>query len=379
VINIRGQEGGVTFGKYNLVDVYDKVKLQMGSIEGLINQPNYQDRNLMTALQTTIDQLGKTIYLEVLRDLAVRDLFNRSTRRSQDSELSISFKMDKKFINLPVEFMLPDESKFPLAVTIPIYKTLTTDGNIYQKNDLDAAQELNILLVSSNTRIKKTDKIMIAGEEKLVNFTLPDIIEVDNRDKSEIEEIEKILINAQNKGKGKIKVNKIHTDQIDYQSFLNLIASDTYHIIHYNGHGYADLNASGNSYIFFWEKINQGGKVIALDANKLGLTLLKTKNLKLFYLSSCQGAAAEDGYKRYLNGFVGMLDAVASAGIPNALGMRWPISISNSKKLACKFYDALFFDRVGSIEAALMNARGETYGYDDKTVWCSPVLIKQTY
>lgn len=84
--------------------------------------------------------------------------------------------------------------------------------------------------------------------------------------------------------------------------------------------------------------------------------------------------------KRFSNSFTGLLDSIVSAQVPNALGMRWPVSVSNSQAFSTNFYRALLLDDdVYSIEAALMKARSEALGYTDTSVWCSPILIKQQF
>ena len=233
-----------------------------------------------------------------------------------------------------------------------------------------------MLLVSSNTHIRRSDEVMIGNERTFPEFTLPDVSEVDDPEHSEIDEIQRIAEEAPYRLKWpKVSVTKLHTDEISYEMFLDLISSDLYDIIHYSGHGYAD---STNNFMFFWKGKNKTGPIVALDANLLAKVLEKARNLQFIYLSCCQGAATETGYKRHLNRFVGLLDPIVSAGVPIALGMRWPLSAHNSKSFSGSFYKALFLDKgIDSIEHALAKARSEAFTYSDRSVWCSPILVKQ--
>jgi hypothetical protein len=140
--------------------------------------------------------------------------------------------MDREFINLPTEFML-DSSLYPVATRVPLYKTLTTRGITYPAKEIDLTQEVNILLISSNTYVTPNNKILIGDEESRVDFTLPSRGELDVSHDNELESIGKIANEARNKGGWKLNIDLFHTDELDYTTFLDLISSDRYHIVHY--------------------------------------------------------------------------------------------------------------------------------------------------
>jgi CHAT domain len=80
-----------------------------------------------------------------------------------------------------------------------------------------------------------------------------------------------------------------------------------------------------------------------------------------------------------LYSFSDMLDSIVSAGVPYALGMRWPISIPNSNQFACEFYKRLFEKDHNTIEGALQKTRQTFLNYKDHSTWSSPVLFKQEF
>jgi CHAT domain-containing protein len=100
-------------------------------------------------------------------------------------------------------------------------------------------------------------------------------------------------------------------------------------------------------------------------------------NLQFFYLSCCRGGATDTRHNGFYN-YTGMLDAISSTGVPNVLGMRWPISAGDAKRFAHSFYTH-FFKQNDSVEVALLKARKAALHYEDHTVWCSPVLVKQEF
>jgi hypothetical protein len=263
VMRATGSERAITFGNYTLGDIYPTLIADMQALEGLIHNPGLEN------FRRSVDRIGNDLYHEiVLKDGKINDLYSRCTRRQQNLlplDLSISFTMDKQFIELPIEF-IRDRDPIPVAARIPIYKTIITNGDLYpRKRELDP-RGINVLLVSSNTYWRSNETIIVGDLEKQIGFTLPAVDELDNGT-NEIDEIKKVMDTAKRQGRWNVTADVYHSDKLDYDTFLNLVASDKYHIIHYNGHGYFDRTNPYNSSVFFWEEKNKQGKVIALDSN----------------------------------------------------------------------------------------------------------------
>jgi len=290
--------------------------------------------------------------------------------------------MQTKYLDLPVEFMI-DKGKDPVATRVPVYKTLLTSGKVYSTRKDINPSDVKILLISSNTHLDKSkgEKVKVELDDRVdLGIDLPTVDDIDNPPgKTEIDEIAGIINSVKdNNPHANITVDPRHTHQIDYQTFKTLVAKNEYNIIHYNGHGYFDSEDPKKNYIFFWEDKNKiGEKVVAVSHNELNGLLAGKTNLQFVYLSCCRGAAADTNYKGFYN-YTGMLDAITAAGVPNVLGMRWPIATIDAKRFAQNFYYNLFKNGC-TAEVALLKSRKAALHYDDHTVWCSPVLVKQEF
>ena len=104
--------------------------------------------------------------------------------------------------------------------------------------------------------------------------------------------------------------------------------------------------------------------------------LLQDSAVRLAYLSCCNGATTSPQSGLLDDDFLGITDAVIQAGVPSALGFRWPVSDTGAPKLALTFYDSLL--RQGNPEIALWQARRELANLNrDDPTWLSPILIHQ--
>lgn len=381
VLHVTGEDTGIAFGTYNLKEEYEKQKEPLRKIALMLSKKGWQ-QIAMDQFVTNIDTLRSTLYEHIFEnDSIVRALYHGIRRQQNQPDLSLSFTMDKSFISLPIEFMR-DLTPSYVAASVPVYKTITTRENSYSKRDeLDFTKGVNILLISSSTSVGAVQKILIGNNpaETTANFTLEPLNQELDGANNEIDSIRRIIEHAKNENR-EIRIEKriIHTDVLTYDTFLDQIEKNEYDIIHYNGHGYFDPSNPDRNFLFFWKEENKGGSVVAIDTRTLSAKLSKATRLKFFYLSCCQGAASMQGFETFHHTYLGLLDAIVSAGVPSALGMRWPISPDDSKNLACNFYQYLLHDSSSTIEESLCKARGDSLNHTDKSIWCSPVLIKQT-
>ena len=379
---VSGESKGAAYGIYDLKKQYQKIRYKLSNLKHL-NNPTSKN------LQTEIYDSGKKIFQEIIRkdtEGFIEELYTNFMNKevSNPQELSISFMMDSKYLDLPIEFMM-DRKLEPVATRVPVYKTLLTSGHIFDKREEINTANTNVLLISSNSSITKDQKVKMGIDEIELGIDLPpigDIDKVDENDeenRNEIDGIKHIIdkVNS-NDHNSNIHVDCRHTRDIDYNTFIKLVGSNNYDIIHYNGHGYFDSSDPTKNFIFFRENNNSDRrKVVAVSHNDSnGLMRGKTK-LKLVYLSCCRSGDTNTKYKGFYN-YTGMLDAISATGVPNVLGMRWPISIGDAKKFAHIFYNQLFRDRE-SVEVALLKSRKAALNYGDHTVWCSPILVKQEF
>ena len=286
-------------------------------------------------------------------------------------------------MDFPIEFVRENNGKIPVSTRIPIYKKLTTDGYFYPSNkeDFSIESDLNILLVSSDTKCNPGSPLLIGDQEATADFTLNPVPVVDGSD-NEIDTIKQVLDEAKNNGWPRINVDVCHTPEISVDKFIRLIEEDKYHIIHYNGHGYYEQKITGdNNYIFFWEHEGTNkGRLATIDSNKINDVATDKDNLKFVYLSCCQSGKTAQ-VPTLSNNFLGLLDAIISSGVPAAVGMRWPVWSENSKRIAEIFYRNLFPNNsANTIEFAMMRARRSLLNnIQDHSAWCAPVLLKEEW
>jgi CHAT domain-containing protein len=115
--------------------------------------------------------------------------------------------------------------------------------------------------------------------------------------------------------------------------------------------------------------------VEAMSAGELK-RLLQDSEVRFAYLSCCYGAATGAQTALLDDDFLGIVDAVIQAGVPSALGYRWPVSDAGAPRLTRAFYESLL--KQGSPEIALWQARRELAGLNrNDSTWLSPILIHQ--
>ena len=384
VVHISGEHGGAVFGRYTLRQTYEEIKKKMSNLEQEIDKRNACSQ----IFKDNVRCLGSYVFEQIIRkdqDNGIDKLYSQHISpflREDESQLdiSISFTMDTGYLGLPIELMR-DQDPMPVSARIPVYKRIVSPNLYRRRKELfEEKEKIKVLLISSNISLKQSDKVLMGNEDRPLGIYLPEVKELDSPD-SEVNEINKIIEEAKEKKGLDIEAEVLDSSRLDYESFMHEIALNKYDIIHYNGHGYYEEGKQGentNSCIFIRKNKGSNDKIVAIRRDKLRTILGGRTRLKFVYLSSCQGGKSDQDFRMVSNNFVGLLDAIAFAGIPNVLGMRWSISPVDSKSLARNFYRALFLDDDhNTIEAALTKARAETLDYNDQSVWCSPVLVKQ--
>lgn len=385
VVHVSGPEGGVIFGSVAKPgDLWkgDEYKKKMEDLSRHLNDRDH--------LRDDIKGLGELVFSSLINlDKHILGIYNNyighAGARPQD--LSISFRMDSKYLDFPIEFMR-DVSNIPVGARIPVFKTLTTKELYGKRKDLNTKDKLKVLLISSNTHLSEEQEIVMGNDRVGLGIELDSVPQLDEprtqlgEPRSEIDNITDILRQSRNNEGPNVEVTPLPTTEINFSKFIELLESDEFDIIHYNGHGYLNADEPDKSFICFWEKKNGEGDVVAVTANDLYSALRYNKQkLKLFYLSCCEGGGVGNSYKRLSNNFLGLVEPIINAGVPNVIAMRWPISVNNSKSLAVNFYRALFSgdDAFGTIESAMSRARGQALGFPDPSAWCSPILVKQDF
>jgi CheY-like chemotaxis protein len=175
----------------------------------------------------------------------------------------------------------------------------------------------------------------------------------------------------------RFEVDYIPTEKATHDEIVFRLTNCHYHFLHYAGHGYHDERFPDKSKLFFWEKENRQGEVKDLTAIAFKYALrMRGHELRFVYFSCCSSAATSDESALLDSDFLGMVDSLILAGVPSAVGFRWPVSDWGARELAQAFYRSLFDQ--GELDTALFQARCKLSGEgQDNSDWLSPVLIVQ--
>lgn len=264
-----------------------------------------------------------------------------------------------EYLRLPFEFLHPGTDTDTAEYVIlqrPVARFIhhvATRRRAISPAWLAGSRKLRVLLIASNTP----------------DPSIPGSIPGTDR---EVSELHRYLLKQTNMP---VSVTAIPTEYATYQRIQDELASTSFDVVHYAGHGTFVSASPEDSYLSFWERENRQGTVQEMTAREIKYLLQQSK-VRLMYLSNCYGTATSAVSKGQDNDFLGIADAIVQSGIPSVVGFRWPVSDSGAPKLARSFYKSLLDQ--GSPEAALWHARRELYTkMPSDSAWLSPILIHQ--
>ena len=137
-----------------------------------------------------------------------------------------------------------------------------------------------------------------------------------------------------------------------------------YHIIHFIGHGWADLGAQQSGLVLV-DEMGRGDKV---EVDRLAILLQNHTTLRLAFLNACEGARQVEGEP-----FAGVAQHLIRQGLPAVIAMQFPVSDRAAIALAQEFYSALADDY--GVDGALAEARKMVYTQSSIMEWGTPVLF----
>lgn len=137
-----------------------------------------------------------------------------------------------------------------------------------------------------------------------------------------------------------------------------------YHILHFIGHGWADL-AREQSGLVLVDEVGRGDQV---EVERLAILLQNHATLRLAFLNACEGARQVEGEP-----FAGVAQHLVRQGLPAVIAMQFPVSDRAAIALAQEFYSALA-DGYG-VDGALAEARKAIHLQKSVMEWGTPVLF----
>jgi hypothetical protein len=154
-----------------------------------------------------------------------------------------------------------------------------------------------------------------------------------------------------------------------------LIENGPYHLVHYSGHGYHFKEGPDLSGIVLRAENGKDVQVVTCRQLKGWFTTSKSW---LVYLSCCNSSASS-GRLGLSERYLGMMDAVALAGVPNIVGFRCMVSDQAALHLADEFYRQLFEVQVEkNLSQAMLSARRAVERRNDFfDAWATSMLITQ--
>lgn len=149
------------------------------------------------------------------------------------------------------------------------------------------------------------------------------------------------------------------------------LASRSYHVLHFMGHG--DFDPAKGTGVLLLE--DEAGMVAPIDGAALGMLLRDAPSMRLVVLNACNTAQA--ARTAGLDPFAGVANALVMAGVPAVVAMQFPISDSAAIEFASTFYPRLV--EGFPIDAAVAEARKAIRMADGQSwEWATPVLFMRS-
>lgn len=218
-----------------------------------------------------------------------------------------------------------------------------------QRQKLAYAQPLKILLFASNTP--------------------PEIPQVDN----EILILKNQFYKIAREFQIELEVTAVPSHEADYLTWLNLLGSNEFHIVHYAGHCRSDENSAAN-FIYLREQAGSNGRVHAMSAEDLSARL--SNKLMLFYLNTCHQARPQAEMRA--DSYIHFAEAILNACAKSVIGNSTRMDDRFSAEFARDFYWQLFsnqFDLAKALQQTRLKWSQQTrYQEGGHLLWLAPVL-----
>jgi hypothetical protein len=154
-----------------------------------------------------------------------------------------------------------------------------------------------------------------------------------------------------------------------------LLQDRPFHLWHFTGHGkHFSEDAEKSGIVLLGD--DKAPEIIS--RNRLN-RWLKGSGLWLAYLSCCHTSAASGSATGLSQKYVGTMEAVLGAGIPNVIGFRWAVSDQSAFHLADEFYRQLFeVQTEKNLSLAMLEARRAVERRADFfDAWAASMLVTQ--
>ncbi len=158
---------------------------------------------------------------------------------------------------------------------------------------------------------------------------------------------------------------QLMVDRIDVATLGELqrsLAKQTYHILHFIGHGGADGASEGH--LVFEDNDERG---YAVDGSTLGTLLHNHPSMRVALLNACEGARTLGA-----DAFSGVAQRLVQQGIPCVVAMQFEISDASAIQFSSAFYAAVASGQ--PVDMAVAQGRLAIYSEVSDLEWATPVL-----
>ena len=161
------------------------------------------------------------------------------------------------------------------------------------------------------------------------------------------------------------KEGRLGVDRIDVATLGELqraLSKQTYHILHFIGHGGADGASEGH--LVFEDNDERG---YAVDGSTLGTLLHNHPSMRIALLNACEGARTLGA-----DAFAGVAQRLVQQGIPCVVAMQFEISDAAAIQFSSAFYAAVASGQ--PVDHAVAQGRLAIYSEVSDLEWATPVL-----
>jgi len=157
-----------------------------------------------------------------------------------------------------------------------------------------------------------------------------------------------------------------------WESISTQIQKQEWDIVHFAGHGFYDEGTMKGGLVL--SESPKANLPIAIPAHMIDYLIGKYPHIALMYLSSCEGAMAQETTKStaHYSCFDGVIESFL-IGSGCVIAYRWPVSDAVASQMAGEFYKGL--KSKPSVELALQGARDTIFhAKEQDNAWASAVL-----
>jgi hypothetical protein len=295
-------------------------------------------RGLSSGAVADAKKFGATLFDSVFQE-QVRDLYRTALSEARGANrglrVTLCLSGSPELMDVPWEYLYDEPNFLAVSAFTPVARYLDLPQGF---RPLRVDPPLRILaLVSSPSDY---DRLDVAREREKLEGALAGLIEA-----------------------GNVVVEWL--DKPSLSSLLNMLQSNTFHVLHFVGHG--GFDPQGEQGVLLFEDENGRGRPTSGD--ELGTILHDFTSLRLAVLNACEGARSSR-----TDPFSGVAESLVQRGIPAVVAMQFEITDTAAVVFAEGFYRAI---AAGSgVDGAVAAARLAIFAASSADIeWGTPVLF----